>query len=209
MGFSLHVCIFFFFFLLHICCFAWAWCAKGRGWSQLTVFDKLAQPAPTGFGRVLHALACTHACVCVGGGGACLHCKWEGQGWLEVKKRCSLVLHNATTGNILNIFSWRQEPRAWLAACVPFQRCPVHALKHVWLFTLICTSERLTRVCMFLCLFPAPIPFRRAEEATSRRHRPHHLTSKQLVSQDFRSPYLRHQHGSAFHYEQLSPPSPC
>lgn len=32
-------------------------------------------------------------------------------------------------------------------------------------------------------IFSAPIPIRRTEKAASPRHRPHHLTSKQLVSQ--------------------------
>lgn len=36
---------------------------KEGGLSQLTVFDKLAQPVLTGFGRVLRV--CTHVCVCV------------------------------------------------------------------------------------------------------------------------------------------------
>lgn len=69
---------------------------------------------------------------------------------------------------------------------------------------------RGANTCVYIPVFvsAAPIPFRRAEEATSRRHGPHYFTSKQLVSQDFRSPYLHHQHGAAFHCEKLSPPSP-
>lgn len=69
---------------------------------------------------------------------------------------------------------------------------------------------REANACVYVPVFvsAAPIPFRRAEEATRRRHGPHHFTSKQLVSQDFRSPYLHRQHAAAFHCEKPSPPSP-
>lgn len=36
---------------------------------------------------------------------------------------------------------------------------------------------------LFLTFSPAPVPIRRTEKAASSRHRPNHLTSKQLVSQ--------------------------
>lgn len=48
---------------------------KVGGLSQLTVFDKLAQPALTGLGRVLHALACTRVYVFAR---ACVHILCEG-----------------------------------------------------------------------------------------------------------------------------------
>lgn len=58
-------------------------------------------------------------------------------------------------------------------------------------------------VLLFSLFAPAaPLPIRRAEEAASPRHRPHHLTSKQLVSQDLRSPYLHRQHRSAFYFQK-------
>lgn len=148
MGFSVHMCISFF----HICCscVGEAWREKKRGLSQLTVFDKLAQPALTGFGRPLRALACAHVCVCMH---ACTVRGREKQGWLEVRKRCSLGLHNTTNRGTYWIHSVRsqsQEPD--LQHVLPSSVAPCER-KHVWIFTLICMSERLTRVYIFLCLF--------------------------------------------------------
>lgn len=199
MGFSVHVCIFFFFIYA---AGAWAWCAEERGFPQLTDFDKLDQPALTGFGWVLRALPCMHACTCVYVWVCMSALHVGGAGLIGGQKKVCYTMQE--TYWIYSARSRSQEPDLQHVLPSGVALCK---RSNVQLFTLIRRSERLTRVYMLLCLFPAPIPFRRAEEATGRRHGPHHLTSKQLVSQDFRSPYLRHQPGSAFHYEKLSPPS--
>lgn len=82
-----------------ICCLCVGVVGIGKGVITVDSFDKLVWPALTGF-----ALNCVCVCVC----GCvwmcgwtrvrceCLYCAKEGQGWVEVTRRCSLGLHNTT-----------------------------------------------------------------------------------------------------------------
>lgn len=184
--------------------------AAKKGWgglSQLTVFDKLAQPALTGFGRVLHALARTRVYVFAR---VRPYTAW-GRGRVDWRSEKGVVLGYTIQQTGEHIEYIQLEARAKRLTC---GMCSLSALPRASAQT--CANiylnlyVREANTCVYIPVFvsAAPIPFRRAEEATSRRHGPHHFTSKQLVSQDFRSPYLQHQHAAAFHCEKLSPPSP-
>lgn len=69
----------------------------GKGVITVDSCDKVVWPALTGL-----ALNCAYVCLCVLMGAwtyvccECLYCAREGQGWVEVMRRCSLGLHNTT-----------------------------------------------------------------------------------------------------------------
>lgn len=129
---------------------------RGRGVEReetgVITVDSFWQTRSASPDRFWTSSACAHMCTCVRVY-ACVYCTREGQGWLEVRKRCSLGLHNTTNRGTYWIHSVRsqsQEPD--LQHVLPSSVAPCER-KHVWIFTLICTSERLTRVYIFLCLF--------------------------------------------------------